>query len=236
MHLIAGAGSPQADYEVLAQYERDDRWFTQGLASPEGHCLCRRASMEIVVGVLNLETGQLKLRIGLTRQVFGGLTQTPDAVWQITYKEGLAYKRDPKTLAILETLHYEEKAGAWLRRQPRQSLMTNWALLSYRNEILKPLSSSGDWGRTRGNPLNGSMNPGIRRWQALWQYLVSIVKLDPETGVIEGQYDFTALIKEYKLEAQLTPVVNLMCSMASPILARSFLCDGKYYPMSLKYA
>ena len=23
--------APQADYEVLAQYEREDRWFTQGL-------------------------------------------------------------------------------------------------------------------------------------------------------------------------------------------------------------
>ena len=32
--------APQADYEVLAQYGRDDRWFTQGLeVSPEGQLL-----------------------------------------------------------------------------------------------------------------------------------------------------------------------------------------------------
>lgn len=58
-----------------------------------------------------------------------------------------------------------------------------------------------------------------------------IVKLDPETGVIESQYDFTALIKEHKLEAQLTPggkpdVLNGIAHIEGD----RFYVTGKYYP------
>ena len=82
--------APQADYEVLAQYERDDRWFTQGLeVSPEGQLLMSTGQYgDSVVGVLNLETGQLEVKDRLDRQVFGeGLTQTPDAVCRLATRK-----------------------------------------------------------------------------------------------------------------------------------------------------
>ena len=229
--------APQADYEVLAQYERDDRWFTQGLeVSPEGQLLMSTGQYgDSVVGVLNLETGQLEIKDRLDRQVFGeGLTQTPDAVWQITYKEGLAYKRDPKTLTILETFHYEGEGWGLAYDASRDSLwMTNGSTKlqerDAKNFELKREVTVTD----QGKPvkwLNELEFVDGKLYGNIWQSPF-IVKLDPETGVIESQYDFTSLIKEHKLEAQLTPggkpdVLNGIAHIEGD----RFYVTGKYYP------
>ncbi len=63
------------------------------------------------------------------------------------------------------------------------------------------------------------------------------MKLDPETGVIESQYDFTSLIKEHKLEAQLTPggKPDVLNGIAH-IKGDRFYVTVSTIPMSLKYA
>lgn len=134
----------------------------------------------------------------------------------------------------METFHYEGEGWGLAYDASRDSLwMTNGSTKlqerDAKNFELKREVTVTD----QGKPikwLNELEFVDGKLYGNIWQSPF-IVKLDPETGVIESQYDFTTLIKEHKLEAQLTPggKPDVLNGIAH-IKGDRFYVTGKYYP------
>lgn len=102
------AGVPVYGYEVVNTYPHDPKAFTQGLVFHDGrlyestgefgHSTLRR---------VDLKTGKVEQSVELEREIFGeGLAIFGDKIFQISWKNGIAFVYDLKTLKLLKEFEY----------------------------------------------------------------------------------------------------------------------------------
>ena len=94
--------------EVLGTVPHDPAAFTEGFElSADGHTLWEGTGL---AGASQLRatdpvTGAVRRAVDLPPSQFGeGVTVLPDRIWQLTWKDGVVYERDPATLAVRRTL------------------------------------------------------------------------------------------------------------------------------------
>lgn len=95
---------------VLGTTPHDPTAFTQGfeLADRAGGTALwegtgRTGSSQL--RELDPTTGALRRAVDLPPEVFGeGITVLPDRIWQLTWRDGVVYDRDPSTLAVRRSL------------------------------------------------------------------------------------------------------------------------------------
>ena len=95
-------------FEVVGTYPHDKRAFCQGLDF-DGKTLFESTGQygQSSIRRVNLETGKVEKQLQLDRRLFGeGLTLFNDKVIQLTWKRGLGYVYDAKTLKPLRTFKY----------------------------------------------------------------------------------------------------------------------------------
>lgn len=88
--------------EVLAVIPHDPTAFTQGL-EVDGASLIESTGLQdrSQLRALDPATGAVRRAVPLPASVFGeGVTVTPTAIWQLTWRDGVAYERDPTTWAV----------------------------------------------------------------------------------------------------------------------------------------
>lgn len=99
---LRAAGVATLRPQVLAVSPHDPTAFTEGLE-------VRGASLIESTGLrghsqlreLDPSTGAVRRAVPLPASVFGeGVTVTPTALWQLTWRDGVAYERDPTTWAV----------------------------------------------------------------------------------------------------------------------------------------
>ncbi|MGY4105763.1 glutaminyl-peptide cyclotransferase [Ignavigranum ruoffiae] len=106
--LISLSFCPRAwagEVELLEKIKINEELFTQGLELSPDHEIVMGTGLkgQSKIGKFDLSTGKLKDTQSLPHDYFGeGITYTPDALWQLTWKEKKVLKRDPKTFEVLE--------------------------------------------------------------------------------------------------------------------------------------
>lgn len=95
--------------KVLNIFKSDKEAYTQGIELDENGNIYQATGLKgkSGIGILDKENGILNYIVKLSDNYFGeGITFSPSGVWQLTYKEDIAFLRDKKTLDVIKTVKY----------------------------------------------------------------------------------------------------------------------------------
>lgn len=216
--------------EVLARYPHDPTAFTQGLELRdgvlyEGTGLIGRSELRTV----DVTTGEVRERVPLPGDVFGeGITVVGDRIWQLTYLSEFAFHRDRTTLAEAGRVPYDGQGWGLChdRAQDRLVMSTGRPELVFREPV--SFAVRGRVAVTRdGQPLSGINElecvAGMV-WANVWR-TDEIVRIDPETGVVDAVVDAAGLLTDE--EAAKADVLNGIAAVPG---TDTFLITGKLWP------
>jgi glutaminyl-peptide cyclotransferase len=222
-------GPERLRLRVVATYPHDGSCYTQGLVWSAGRLFesCGRYGASSLRRVA-LESGAIEVERALEPEYFGeGLAQVGDALIQITWREGVAFRYRLDTLAPLDRVRYRGEGWGLAYDGARLILSDGSHLLRFLDPVL--LEETGRvLVRERGiirdhlNELewvNGSIYANVYETD-------QIVRIDPASG------DVTAVIDAGGL---LTPEQALRAEVLNGIAYRpesgTFLLTGKYWPL-----
>ncbi|MEM7661111.1 MAG: glutaminyl-peptide cyclotransferase [Pseudomonadota bacterium] len=202
------------DYEVVATFPHDPTAFTQGLFIDDGKLYestgrYRTSSLRLV----ELETGEPIQVRGLPAQYFGeGSTPVGDTIVMLTWRSGVGVVFDKNSFAPIRSFTYPGEG--WGLTDDGEQLY-----LSDGSPVIRVLDqkSFAQIGRLNvtyaGSPLprlNELEWIGGRIWANVWQ-TDRIVIIDPTTGIVEQQIDFTNL---YPAEDRASPLDDVLNGIA----------------------
>jgi glutaminyl-peptide cyclotransferase len=225
--------------EVLATYPHDTGAFTQGLELNGGR-LYEGTGLygESDVRIVDLETGTVLARVPLPDAYFGeGLTVLGDRIWQLTWQEGTAFRRDRDTLAQVGQASYSGEGWGLCHEPARHRLVMSdgTAELTFRDpetfdEIGTVLVTRDGVPLQRLNELECVAG---KVWANVW-LTDEIVRIDPVTGQVEAVADASGLLSDSERSA--ADVLNGIAAVPSlgGQLSRHsdgrFLITGKLWP------
>ena len=227
--LVACGDRPHSEaYDVIARYPHDSAAYTQGLLWSDttlyestgtyGHSSIRR---------VDLKSGRILVSRMLPSDRFGeGLALLNGRLYQLTWKEGVAYTYDAATLAPRDSFRYAGEG--WGLATDADTLV-----MSDGSDSLRFLSPA-DFRVQRvvhvkynGAPLrqinelefvNGEILANV--YQTDW-----ILRIDPSTGIVRETIDFGDLYPKRPDFAEVMNGVSL-----SPD-GKELLLTGKYWPV-----
>jgi glutaminyl-peptide cyclotransferase len=216
--------------EVLATHPHDPSAFTQGLELRdgvlyEGTGQYARSELREV----DPTTGEVRRRVRLPEDTFGeGITVVGPWIWQLTYREHVAFLRDRATLAEIRRVPYEgEGWGLCHDRAAGRLVMSDGSdRLTFRDpRTFQPLGSVAV--TVDGRPLR-SLNElecvGGWVWANVW-LTDEIVRIDPRTGRVAAVVDASGLLTpEERADA------NVLNGIAALPGRDRFIVTGKYWP------
>lgn len=218
----------QLSFELVATLPHRPHAFTQGLVLGENNTLFESSGNYGKSHLVRLEPGsghRVAARTDLPAYLFAeGLTLHADALYLLTWKAGVCFLYDPKTLQKLGRLEYYGQ-GWGLTSNGRQLIMSNGSQeLSFRNARTFETESTLNVtlnGRalTRLNELewvNGLIYANI------W-YEDTIVAIDPVSGRVVEQVDLSAL-RNYEHKS-----ADALNGIAYKPESNTFLVTGKYW-------
>ncbi len=215
--------------EVVATAPHDPTAFTQGLEIRDGQLyegtgrLGRSRATRT-----DLATGQVQASVDLPADQFGeGLTLAGDRLWQLTWKSGVAIRRDPQTLAQTGTAAYDGE-GWGLCAQPERLVMSNGsAILTFRDRTT--FAATG----TVEVTLDGEPVDMLNELECtddgqvlanVWQ-TDQIVRIDPATGHVTAVVDAAGL-----LDRTTAPDADVLNGIAAVPGTDELLLTGKLWP------
>ncbi|MCW6676997.1 glutaminyl-peptide cyclotransferase [Aerococcaceae bacterium NML180378] len=222
--------------ELLATYPSDATAFTQGLELDQhGNLLISTGQYgESVIAHLDLKKGQLNEVRPLNKQYFGeGLTETPFGIWQLTWREGVAFLREAESLEEIRQatytgegwgLAYDEKLQVVWMSDGSATLQQRHAETFEKVDTLKVTY--------QGKPverLNELEYANGYLYANIWQTYI-IVKIDPTSGKVVAQYDLQAIVQA----AEVTPIQRARMDVLNGIAhieGDKFYVTGKRYPL-----
>ncbi|GAA1674880.1 glutaminyl-peptide cyclotransferase [Glycomyces endophyticus] len=223
-----------AGIEVLETYDHDPGSFTQGLELAEhpefGTVLYESAGLygESDVRITDPATGEVLASQDLPAEDFAeGLTLTDDAIWQITWQEHHAYKRDPVTLDVVETVEYDGEGWGICYDGERLVMSDGSDTLTFRDPATFEETGTIAVADRSGQPVfsinelecsNGTV------WANIWQ-TEEIIGIDPESGAVQAEVDASGLLSEE--ESAGADVLN---GIAKAEGDGEFYLTGKHWP------
>lgn len=214
--------------EVVAEHPHNPEAFTQGLELAdsilyESTGLVGRSWIE----ARDFATGEEIARQDLDLPYFGeGLTVTEDRVWQVTWRDGTAFERDPQTLEEISTVEYEGE-GWGLCSYPDRIVMSDGTdTLTFRDpETFAVLGTVAV--TLRGEALDqlnelDCAEEGVYAnvFQTDW-----IVRISPDDGSVNAVIDASNL-----LSADERAGVDVLNGIAAIPDTDRFLLTGKLWP------
>lgn len=222
--------------EVIDSYPHDPTAFTQGLELHDG-VLYEGTGLyaESEIRTVDPETGQVDQAVALPSETFGeGITVVGDQLWQLTWREQIAFRRDRATLAELDRASYPGEGWGLCFDQPRDRLVMSdgTAELTFRDPA--SFEPAGTVTVTRdGEPLtqiNELECAGDRVWANVWQ-TDEIVRIDPGTGVVEAVVDASGLLSaDEQAGADVLNGIAAAPGFGGRPDADTFLLTGKLWP------
>lgn len=186
------------DYEVLQQAPHDPKLFTQGLLI-EGDMLLESAGGygQSLVRRYHAATGATDEEVRLPAHVFAeGIALTDERLYLLTWREGIAFVLDVKTLAIRDSIKYTGE-GWGLTYDGKRLIMSNGSDKLIMRDA-KDFSVIGTLPVTGGgkawHKLNELEYAAGFIWANLWQDN-RILAIDPQYGTVAGILDLTELVK-----------------------------------------
>lgn len=216
----------QLRVEVLEVLEHDTTAFTQGLEVSDGVLYEGTGRVgQSAVTATALDDGTELARAELPAPYFGeGVTRTETSVWQLTWQNGTAFERDPRTLAERRRVSYEgEGWGLCYQPEAERLVMSDGSgTLTFRDpETFEPTGEVEVPGRTRLNELECV---GETVYANVW-FSDTILRIDSATGEVTAEIDASGLLTEEERRSAdvLNGIAHLPC-------ADEFLITGKLWP------
>ena len=197
----AGAAAPAVPWALVAVRPHDPGAYTQGLVAHDGVLLestgdcCPQGGDRSSVRRVDPRTGRV---LAITREpspVFGeGLTVLGGTAWQLTWRNGRAFRYSPGSLARLGEVRHRREGWGLTTSRGRLVASDGTATLRW----LRPpdlavtrrvVVRDGDRPVTRLNELE-------RIGSLIWANVLSedsIVLIDPATGAVRGRLDLSSL-------------------------------------------
>jgi glutaminyl-peptide cyclotransferase len=227
------AGVEQLTVEVVDSFDHDPGSFTQGLELREhpefGLVLYESAGMhgESDVRIADPATGAVLASQDLPSDQFAeGLTLTDQDLWQITWQEGVAHRRDPDTLDVVETVQYEGEGWGICYDGERLVMSDGSSTLTFRDPVTFEETGSVEV-VLDGEPvfqINELECTGGQVWANLWQ-TDQIVRIDPATGEVGAVVDASGL-----LSADEAAGADVLNGIAAAEADGQFYLTGKRWP------
>lgn len=234
--VIDTAEVPRLQMQIERTLPHDRDAFTQGLeisenvlyegTGLEGQSFVRRSS---------LDDGTELGRVNLPSDVFGeGITIAGDTLWQISWQDGIAFERDPETLAERGRVTYQGEGWGLCARGAGSDtslvMSDGSSTLTFRDsETFAPTGTVEVTldGRPldRLNELECAEDGSV--YANIWQTF-DIARIDPETGqvtaVVDGEPAWEAMSPE---ERRGVDVFNGIAQIPG---TDRFLVTGKFWP------
>jgi glutaminyl-peptide cyclotransferase len=227
------AGVEQLTVEVVDSFDHDPESFTQGLELREhpefGLVLYESAGLygESDVRITDPATGAVLASQDLPAEQFAeGLTLTDTDLWQITWQEGAAHRRDPVTLDVVETVQYDGEGWGICYDGERLVMSDGSSTLTFRDPVTFEETGSVEV-VLEGEPvfqINELECAGGQVWANLWQ-TDQIVRIDPATGEVGAVVDVSGL-----LSAEESAGVDVLNGIAAAEKEGQFYLTGKLWP------
>jgi glutamine cyclotransferase len=183
--------------EQVRSYPHDSTAFTQGLVWRGGRLYestgrYGQSSLRLV----ELETGRVLQRVDLGQQYFAeGLAAVGDSLYQLTWKEGVAFIWDPATLRKISQVAYSGEGWGLTSDGRRLIVSDGSSYLSFVDPVTFALDTTvrvTDGGRPV-DQLNELEWVKGEVWANVW-HTQRIARIDPQTGRVKGWLDLTPLI------------------------------------------
>lgn len=227
------AAVEELGFEVIETFDHDPGSFTQGLQLAEhpehGTVFYESAGLygESDVRIVDPGTGEVLASQGLPAEQFAeGLTLTDTDLWQITWQEHTALRRDPVTLDVIESVAYEGEGWGICYDGERLVMSDGSATLTFRDPVTFAETGTVDV-TLDGAPvtqINELECVGGQVWANLWQ-TDQIVRIDPATGEVGAVVDAAGLLPE--ADSAGADVLN---GIAAGEEEGTFYLTGKHWP------
>ncbi|MFV2017831.1 glutaminyl-peptide cyclotransferase [Micromonospora sp. LOL_023] len=216
--------------EVLERYPHDTAAFTQGLELHDGDLYEATGQYgESELRIVDLDSGEVRRRVSLPDADFGeGVTVLDSQVWQITWREGVAYQRDPDTLAEVRKVSYDGEGWGVCHDEGTDRLVMSDGTdqLTFRDP-----ESFTETGSVQvsidGAPLtelNELECVGDEVWANVWR-TDRIVRIDPASGRVVAEVDAAGLLSDDERAG-----ADVLNGIAAVPGSDEFLITGKYWP------
>lgn len=221
------------EIQLLKEYEIVQPAFIQGLEIyQEDLYLGTGLYGESYLGTLDLDSGKIEVLDPVDQEYFGeGITFTPNYLWQLTWREGVALKRDLENFDIIESVPYQGEGWGIAYDQDNHKLwMSNGSSTIYERdpETFKITDSfTVSYQGQEINQLNELEYHDGFLYSNIW-YSTKIIAINIETQFVEGVFDFAELIQDNFTEEELQTIdsLNGIAHKEDNI----FYVTGKRYP------
>ncbi|WP_420124807.1 glutaminyl-peptide cyclotransferase [Longimicrobium sp.] len=189
--------APTVAVQQVRSYPHDSTAFTQGLVWRNGTLYESTGRYgESSLRRVELETGRVLDKVDLAATYFAeGLAALGDTLYQLTWKEGVAFKYDANTMRPAGQVTYTGEAWGLTSDGRRLIVSDGSSYLTF----IDPATFQVDTTLrvTNGGQPVDQLNEleWVRGevWANVW-HTQEIVRIDPATGRVKGKLDLTAII------------------------------------------
>lgn len=233
--VCAAGQAPVHSYRIVATFPHDRKAFTEGLEFHDG-ALYESTGLNGMSHIrkVNLTTGAVLQDIPIPEYIFGeGITFFGERMFSLTYKNGLAFRRDPKTFKELETFHYSGEG--WALTHDAKYIYMDDGTATLRiidpatfRQVNSLLVREG----TRPIPeLNELEYIDGEIWANVWR-TDRIARIDPRSGQVNSWMDMSGLLKA----ADQGPETDVLNGIAYDPVGKRIFVTGKMWPKLFQIA
>lgn len=189
--------APTVAVQQIRSYPHDSTAFTQGLVWRGGRLYESTGRYgESSMRLVELETGRVIQKVDLADTYFAeGLAAVGDTLYQLTWKEGVAFKYDASTMQPAGQVSYTGEAWGLATDGRRLIVSDGSSYLTFIDPRTFQIDTTVRV--TNGGQAVDQLNEleWVRGevWANVW-HTQQIVRIDPATGRVKGTLDLSALI------------------------------------------
>lgn len=224
----AASAVPVLTPKVIERLDYDPNLFTQGLElDTDGNILVSSGRYGESGMVRMTPAGEVLAAASLPDEYFGeGATRFGDSVWQLTWQEGIAMRRDATSLELLDTANYEGEGWGLCAREDE-------LILSDGTSQLRRMDPATFAQRERFEvTLEGTPVEGLNELECVGDAVYAnvfmstdIVRIDAATGQVTALIDASGLPNNAERD-----INNVLNGIAHIPDTEEFLVTGKRWP------
>lgn len=225
----AGGEVTLYSYRIVNTYPHATDAWTQGLQYGDG-ALYEGTGMEGQSSLrrVDLETGAVEQRADLPPEVFGeGITVLGDRIYQITWKNQVAYLWDRASFEQLDTFSYDTEGWGLTHDGERLIMSDGTSTLTFRDP-----DTFEETGRVEvtlyGQPVAGLNELEYVNGEVFANVWTTdyFVRVDPASGAVRGVVDLSGLLATVPV----TNTVDVLNGIAYDAAGDRLFVTGKYWP------
>lgn len=223
-------------YSIISKYPHSSNSYTQGLFF-DGETLYESTGSpsyltqtESVLGILDLETGNIDVKVELDRDIYFGEGSTilGDNIYHLTYKNQKGFVYDAKTFEQIQTFDFESREGWGLTNDGENLIMSDGTdKITYLdpNNFIATRQLSVKYQNKPQYNLNELEYVSGYIYANIYQ-TNQIIKINPANGEIIGILDLSQLVNQLSIE---NPNIAELNGIAYRASTDTFFITGKLW-------